>query len=93
MFCWFGAAGLVYGASVSRRLRAVTVFGALFLGLYLLFVPTTRYAYLFMAFLMLGTAFLLCEGLRMLRSAFRPRRSDAPAASAGGRGDLLGAQG
>ncbi|GAB6934581.1 glycosyltransferase family 39 protein [Calditerricola yamamurae] len=93
VFCWFGAAGLVYGASVSRRLRAVTVFGALFLGLYLLFVPTTRYAYLFMAFLMLGTAFLLCEGLRMLRSAFRPRRSDAPAASAGGRGDLLGAQG
>lgn len=72
--CGFGAAGLLYGAVVSRRLRAVAAFGALFLALYLLFVPTTLYAYPFMAFLMLGTAFLLCEGMRALRSARRPHR-------------------
>lgn len=56
---WSGFIGLVAGLFVHPVMRFITIYSALFLSLYLIFIPMNRYAYQLMFFVMLGTAFLI----------------------------------
>jgi 4-amino-4-deoxy-L-arabinose transferase-like glycosyltransferase len=61
---WTGLGGLVLAALRVDVMRFVLLYLALFTSLYLLFIPTTRYAYQPMFFLLLGLAYLICELVR-----------------------------
>jgi 4-amino-4-deoxy-L-arabinose transferase-like glycosyltransferase len=57
---WTGFVGMLVGLFTNRVMRFLTVYAALFLSLYLIFIPTTRYAYQVIFFVMTGAAFLVC---------------------------------
>lgn len=63
---WAGLAGLLLGALRERVMRFTLVYLALFLGLYLLFIPTTRYAYQLMFFLLVGASYLASDGAQLV---------------------------
>ena len=78
---WLGLAGLLLGTLRRRVLGFTLLYLTLFTALYLAFIPTTRYAYQLMFFLLAGAAWLICSlidnigsavsGSRLLRSAGR----------------------
>jgi 4-amino-4-deoxy-L-arabinose transferase-like glycosyltransferase len=71
-----GLAGLVVGAVRNGAVRFVLVYLALFTGLYLIFIPTTRYAYQLMFFLLFGAAYLACEIVRRAVRSLERRAQD-----------------
>ena len=60
IYNYVGLAGLLIGSIFSKAMRLVTVYGVVFLAIYLVFVPINRYAYQHMFFLMLAAAYLIC---------------------------------
>lgn len=69
---WLGLGGLVVGVLRSRILRFVVVYAALFLVLYLIFIPTTRYAYQLMFFVLMGAGYLAASAVDVVRRRRAP---------------------
>lgn len=70
---WLGFAGLVLGAFRNGAMRFALLYLALFTSLHLIFIPTTRYAYQLMFFLLFGAAYLSCEVARWGAGRLRAR--------------------
>ncbi|MCX8131248.1 MAG: glycosyltransferase family 39 protein [Clostridia bacterium] len=65
-----GAAGLIANSVINRVNRFINIYGLLFLGLYLIFIPLSRYAYQHMFFLMLSAAYLVCQVSDVVKHRF-----------------------
>lgn len=60
IYYYVGLWGMFIGSIFNKAVRLLTVYGIVFLAIYLVFVPINRYAYQHMFFLMLAAAYLLC---------------------------------
>jgi len=69
LFCWVGAAGLVFAAIFRPRLRVAVLAAAVFMVLLSVFIPSPRYAYPLMAMLAIGAGALLSGLLSLTRAA------------------------
>lgn len=60
IYCYAGLAGMLFGSIYNRLMRLTTIYGVVFLAIYLVFVPINRYAYQHMFFLILAAAYIIC---------------------------------
>lgn len=61
IYYYVGLTGMLIGSIFNKAVRLLTVYGVVFLAIYLVFVPINRYAYQHMFFLMFAAAYLLCS--------------------------------
>lgn len=60
LLIYAGSAGAIINSAIKRLNLYIGIYGLVFLGLLLIFIPVNRYAYHHMFFLMLSTSALLC---------------------------------
>jgi hypothetical protein len=74
LFVWGGLLGVVINSIHDKVSRFVNLYGFIFLGLYLIFIPVNRYAYQLMFFLMTALALLACDGVKLAWNRFRTKQ-------------------
>lgn len=60
IYSCLGLLGLIIGSIFNKAIRFLSVYGVLYLVLYLVFIPINRYAYQHMFFLMIAAAYIIC---------------------------------